>query len=163
MVVVRKAKIEDLKSITAIYNYAIRNLTATFDEEEKTWEDRMDWFASHQNEDFPLLVVEDKGEVLGWGSVSPFRPRSAYRFTGETSIYIHNGVHGQGLGTKIMEELINLAEQSDLQTLVAVIADDNEASIKLHAKFGFETAGYLKQVGYKFNNWVDVVIMQRMI
>ena len=163
MVVVRKATVEDLFSITEIYNHAIRTLTATFDVEEKTMEDRREWFDSHQDPNFPLLVVEEGGEILGWGCISPFRPRAAYRFTGETSIYIRDDAHGQGLGSRIMEGLMELASESDLHTLTAVIANGNEASIKLHNKFGFEVVGQLKQVGYKFDDWIDVVLMQKML
>ncbi|NLT95364.1 MAG: N-acetyltransferase [Clostridia bacterium] len=161
--IIRKANLRDLEAITKIYNYAVLNLTATFDEEPKDWEERKEWFSSHQDPRYPLIVAEEKGDIVGWGSISPFRPRKAYRFSGETSVYVRNDMYGKGIGTLLLQELVRLARESGLHTLLAIIVDDNEASIKLHSKFGFETVGRFKEVGYKFGKWLNVVIMQKML
>ncbi|MGI6225077.1 MAG: GNAT family N-acetyltransferase [Peptococcales bacterium] len=160
---IRKAEIKDLEAITKIYNYAVLNLTATFDEEPKNLEERKKWFISHQDPRYPLIVAEDKGYILGWGSISPFRPRPAYRFSGETSIYIHQDAYGRGIGTLLLEELIRLAKENDLHTLLALIVVDNQPSIKLHSKFGFQVAGHYKEIGFKFEKWLDIYIMQKML
>jgi len=91
--IIRKANLRDLEAITKIYNYAVLNLTATFDEEPKDWEERKEWFSSHQDPRYPLIVAEEKGDIVGWGSISPFRPRKAYRFSGETSVYVRNDMY----------------------------------------------------------------------
>jgi len=163
MLMIRKAELKDLEAITNIYNHAILNLTATFDEETKEMEERIEWFNSHQDPKYPLIVAESEGEILGWGSISPFRPRRAYRFSGETSIYIRNDMYGQGIGTLLLKELIRLAEENGLHTLLGIIVDDNEPSIKLHSKFGFQVAGKFQEVGYKFDRWLNVIIMQKML
>ena len=163
LLILRKATLEDLGEITDIYNYAIKNLTATFDEKEKTLEDRRAWFESHQVDKYPLIVAEEEGEILGWGSISLFRERPAYRFTGETSIYVRKGFQGQGVGTRILKKLIDLTRESDLHTLVALIADGNEASIRLHANLGFQIVGQVQEVGYKFEDWVNVLLMQKIL
>lgn len=163
MLILRKATLEDLGQITDIYNYAIKNLTATFDEKEKTIEERKAWFERHQADKYPLVVAEEEGDILGWGSISPFRERSAYRFTGETSAYVRKGLQGQGIGTTILKKLIDLTRKSDLHTLVSLIADGNEASVRLHANLGFQIVGQIQEVGYKFDDWVDVLIMQKIL
>ncbi|KJS82523.1 MAG: hypothetical protein JM58_14985 [Peptococcaceae bacterium BICA1-8] len=160
---IRKAQLKDLADINEIYNHAILNLTATFDEEIKTSQERQEWFASHQDLQYPLIVAEDKGEVVGWGTISPFRPRTAYRFSGETSIYVRNDMYGQGIGTFLLKELIILAGENNLHTIFGIIVDDNNSSIKLHSKLGFEKVGYLKGAGFKFNRWLDIIIMQKML
>lgn len=163
LLILRKATLEDLGEITDIYNYAIENLTATFDENQKTIEERKIWFETHQIDKYPLIVAEEEGEILGWGSISPFRERSAYRFTGETSIYVRKDIQGQGIGTRLLKKLIDLTRESDLHTLIAVIADGNEASIRLHANLGFQIVGQMQEIGYKFEDWVDVLLMQKLI
>jgi len=106
--------------------------------------------------------VETEGEIVGWGSISPFRPRAAYRFTGETSIYVRCDQYNQGIGSLILGELVKRGEENGLHSLMGIIVDGNQASIKLHRKFGFEIVGNFKEVGYKFNKWLDVIIMQKI-
>ncbi|MFZ7101650.1 MAG: GNAT family N-acetyltransferase [Peptococcaceae bacterium] len=160
---IRKAVLEDLPQITDIYNYAVLNLTATFDEEEKTITERQQWFATHQDERFPLLVAEKEGEIVGWGSLSQFRPRAGYRFSGETSLYIRHDMYGQNIGTLLLAELIRLGRENGLHSLLGIIVDSNLASIKLHSKFGFEIAGHYREAGFKFGRWLDVNVMQKML
>ncbi|KJS21461.1 MAG: hypothetical protein VR72_10645 [Clostridiaceae bacterium BRH_c20a] len=160
---IRKAHFKDLPAINEIYNHAILNLTATFDEEIRKFEERQEWFETHHDPRYPLVVAEDNGEVVGWGSISPFRPRAAYRFSGETSIYVRNDKYGHGIGTLLLQELIILAKENKLHALLGIIVDDNQSSIKLHCKFGFQKVGYLKEVGFKFGRWLDIIIMQKML
>ncbi|MDK2824377.1 MAG: L-amino acid N-acyltransferase [Clostridia bacterium] len=161
--IIRKAELKDLQAITDIYNHAILNLTATFDEEIKSLEERKEWYFAHQGSRYPLIVAELNAEIVGWGSISPFRPRAGYRFTGETSIYVRTDRQGHKIGTLLLKELIDMACASGLHTLMGIIVDDNLPSIKLHAKFGFEIVGRFKEAGYKFGRWLDVIIMQKML
>lgn len=163
---IRLGCIDDLPVLTDIYNYAVLNLNATFDEKPNTLNERRGWFNSHQNPRFPLLVatIENEGQekLIGWGSLSPFHPRSAYRFTGETSIYVDPNFWGLGAGSQLLAELLLAAQKVDYHTLTALIAGGNEASIKLHQKYGFQVAGTYKEVGYKFNQWQDLIVMQKL-
>lgn len=158
-IIIRKASLEDINPITEIYNYSVSNSSATFDLEEKTIEDRKLWLKEH-NDDFPLIVAEYEGTIVGYGCLSSFRSKRAYESTVENSIYIHKDYRGQGIGTLLMKELIKRAKHLKYHIIVAVITKGNEDSIRLHKKFNFEYAGCLKEVGYKFNKWQDVLFYQ---
>jgi L-amino acid N-acyltransferase len=159
MLRIREAEVEDLPEMLAIYNYAIKNWTATFDLEEQTLDQRRIWFNLHGDE-YPLIVAEVDGTVAGYCSLSPFKDKKAYEKTVEISIYLSEAYHGFGIGKKLIEEIISRAEQLNYHTIIAVITGGNKASVKLHEKFGFEFAGCLKEVGYKFGEWLDVCYYQ---
>ncbi|NLM13264.1 MAG: N-acetyltransferase [Epulopiscium sp.] len=156
---IRRAVLNDIEAIAEIYNDAISNSTATFDLEEKTLEDRKQWFNEH-DDTYPIIVAEYEGNVVGYGSLSSFRPKRAYERTVEHSIYIHKDFRGKGIGSLLMTELIKLASELKYHVMVAVITEGNEDSIRLHKKFNFEYAGSLKEVGHKFNHWQSIVFYQ---
>lgn len=162
MVVIRDAVLEDLPNILNIYNYAIVHLTATFDTEEETLEDRQNWFDNH-NEKYPVIVAEMDGEVVGFSCLSPFKRKKAYSQSAEISIYTSPESQGKGIGKTLMEEIIERAKQNGLRTIIAVITSGNEASVRLHKKFGFKFAGRIKEVGYKFGQWLDVEYYQLLL
>ena len=162
MYVIRQAMEKDLCAINDIYNWAVFNTTATFDLEKRTMEKALEWFNVHQNERYPLYVIE-KEEIVGWGSLSPFNLRPAYRFTSEFSIYIDHKYHGKGLGGQLLAYLCHEGKKLDFHSLVGIISAENKASLGLAEKEGFIQVGYYKEVGYKFERWLDVVIMQKMI
>jgi phosphinothricin acetyltransferase len=111
---------------------------------------------------FPYLVAEDGGGALGYAYVSVYRPRSAYRFTVENSVYVRHDAVGRGIGRALLAALIARCERLEIHQIVAVIGDSaNHASIGLHAALGFEQVGLLPEVGFKFGRWVDSVLMQR--
>jgi phosphinothricin acetyltransferase len=112
----------------------------------------------------PWLVAEVDGDVLGYAYATPYRPRAAYRFTVEDSIYVHPMHLGNGIGKLLLPELIRQCEQAGAKQIIAVIGDtDNPTSIKLHARFGFRHAGVLEAIGFKFGRWLDTVLMQRAV
>ncbi|SHE39764.1 phosphinothricin acetyltransferase [Caldanaerobius fijiensis DSM 17918] len=160
--VIRRAKIEDVPWIMEIYNEAILSSFATFDVEPKTLEDRKEWFLSH-GDDYPIFVAELNGNIVGWASISRFRDRYAYRYTVEDSIYIKKDYRGMGIGTELLKTLINAAKELGYHTIVGVISSQNVESINLHKKLGFEITGVCKEVGYKFDQWIDVIYMQIML
>ncbi|MGI6549102.1 MAG: GNAT family N-acetyltransferase [Syntrophomonadales bacterium] len=162
MLHIRDAIISDLPAILNIYNYAIKNLAASFDIEEKTLEEREVWFREHQGQ-YPLLVAELDGKVAGYCCLSKFRDKAAYSRCSELSIYIEPGHWGQGIGTALMQELLLRAKKLGYHTVVAGITSDNEVSIRLHKKFGFEFVGCFREVGYKFGKWQDVHFFQLLI
>lgn len=160
--VVREATADDLAAILTIYNYYVETSTATFDQEPQSLEQRMHWFESH-GQQYPVLVAELNGDVVGWASISPFSERAAYRLTVESSVYVHRHHTGCGVGTLLMCELIARARQLGYHCMVARVAADNERSLRLHEKLGFKTIGIMKEVGYKFNRWIDVAIMMLLL
>lgn len=161
MIQVVKAGVQHLPQIREIYNHAIINSTAPFDEEPKSMADRIEWFQIHQDPKFPLIVAMEDGVVMGWGTISQFQMRSSYRFTGEISIYVKDGSRGKGIGTKILNELIELGKEQNYHALMSLIAAKNVKSLGLHQKFGFKEVGYYKEVAYKFGKWHDMFVMQK--
>ncbi|MGE5623613.1 MAG: N-acetyltransferase family protein [Methanocella sp.] len=151
---------EHLPAVTEIYNAAVLTSTATFDTEPKTLDDRRAWLAAH-GESHPVLVaVSAAGEVLAWGSLSPYSDRPAYRYTAEDSLYVRDGERGQGLGSLLLGALVVEARRRGFHALVAKVVDENAASLAVHRKHGFVEAGTLRQVGYKFDRWLDVTLLQ---
>ncbi len=162
MATIRPASLDDLESITKIYNHAILKTTATFDTEPKTIENRRIWFDTH-GERYPIFVVEENQSVLGWASLSKWDDRCAYHLTVEFTVYIDPSAHGRGYGTALLQRCIDAAKQLGYHTIVSRIAGENQASFRLHEKFGFEKVGVLKEVGTKFNRRLDVHYYQYII
>jgi phosphinothricin acetyltransferase len=117
----------------------------------------------HGPEHPATVAVDADGTVVGWGSLSPFHPRSAYRFTVENSIYLRHDICGRGVGRLMLADLIDRARAIGHHAIIAGIDADQTASIALHRRLGFEHVGHLKQVGFKFGRWLDVIDMQLMI
>jgi phosphinothricin acetyltransferase len=160
---VRLATEADVPAIREIYNYEVLHGTATFDTEPRTLEDRLAWFRETQRPPHVVLAAEVAGEVVGWGSLRPFRPRPAYRFTAENSVYVHHDWRGKGIGTSILARLIELAREGGFHSIIAVIAEGHPDSEALHTRLGFAHAGRIRQVGYKFERWLDTIDMQLML
>ena len=112
---------------------------------------------------FPVIVAEADGQVVGFGMYSEFRFREAYKFTVEHSVYVANDYHGKGIGNLLLAELITLAKVQKLHTMIAVIDAENQGSVLFHEKFGFKTVGIIKESGYKFNRWLHSVFMQLIL
>jgi L-amino acid N-acyltransferase YncA len=161
-IAVRNATETDLVAINDIYNHYVLHSTCTYQEEPETIENRRQWF-QHHGEKHPVIVAERAGRVIGWGSLSPYHPRSAYRHTVENSVYLHHEHHRQGIGSLILQELIVRARRLGHRVIIAGIDADQKGSVALHTKFGFTHVGHMKQVGYKFNRWLDVIYMELMI
>lgn len=163
-IAVRRATHLDLPGILEIYNHAVLHSTATYDYVPRTLEHRTAWFEAHEAENYPVFVAVDRaGAVAGWSSLNRYHDRPGYRFTSENSVYVAEARRGRGVGKLLLAPLIDAARERELRVILAVIDADNEASIRLHARFGFEVAGRFKQVGFKFDRWLDVVYMQRLI
>jgi phosphinothricin acetyltransferase len=161
-VTIRLASRSDLPIIDDIYNWYIPRSTCTYQEQVDPFESRVKWF-SHHGERHPVTVAELNGQVVGWGSLSEFRDRSAYRFTCEDSVYVHHDFHGRGIGSVLLGDLIERARALGYHTIIAGADGEQPASIALHRKFGFEPVAHFKQVGFKFERWLDVVFLQLML
>jgi L-amino acid N-acyltransferase YncA len=161
---VRPSRDQDLPAITAIYAHHVLTGTATFETVPPTLEDMTGRRADVLAKGLPFLVVEDGGQVLGYAYCQWFKPRPAYRFSAEDSIYLLPDACGQGLGRELLAQLCSRAEQAGTRKLIAVIGDSaNSASIGVHRAAGFEEVGVLKSCGWKFGKWLDVVLMDKAL
>ena len=160
---IRRAQDSDAEGIRRIYNQAVTETTHTFDLVPRSLAQQQDWIAARQGSLAAIVAVSDEGEVLGFASLSRYRDRPAYSTTVENSVYVSPGAHRQGVGAALMTALIELASDHGYHSIVARIADAQEASIKLHAKHGFELVGIEKEIGRKFGRWLDVALMQRLL
>ncbi|MBX3257202.1 MAG: N-acetyltransferase [Chitinophagaceae bacterium] len=163
MIQVRLATGKDIQAMLDIYNDAILHTTAVYDYVPHSFEMRMQWFEAKKRQNFPVFVAEDNNEVAGFSSIGPFRAWAAYKFTVENAIYVKEDQQGKGIGKLLMQPLIDASKELGMHTIVAGIDADNEASIKLHRHFGFEEVAHFKQVGWKFDKWLDLKFMQLIL
>lgn len=161
MIHVRDAVLGDLPAMLDIYNDAIRNLTATFDLEEQNLDERKTWFAKYDDK-YPLVIAELDGCVVGYCCLNPFRDKPAYAHSTELSVYIAPNYRGRKIGSRLMTEILQRAEQLGYHTVIGGVAGGNLVSMKLHEKFGFTYVGCFKEVGLKFGEWQDVHFYQLM-
>jgi phosphinothricin acetyltransferase len=163
---IRPATHADLQGILDIYNDAVLHTTASYDYEPRTLEQRREWFEERQRENYPVFVAADEageGRVIGWSALNPFHARVGYRFTAENSVYVAANQRGKGVGRALLGPLLEAGKARGLHAVIAAIDADNEASIRLHAEFGFEKVGHFKQIGFKFGRWLDVVYMEKLL
>jgi L-amino acid N-acyltransferase YncA len=160
---VRGYEITDAKAIVTIINHVILNSTALYDYNPRTTALQVAIFEEKLKKGFPIIVATIDDEVVGFGYYSEFRFRDAYRFTVEHSVYVAEEFHGKGIGKVLMQKLILLAKKQKFHTMIGVIDSENESSITFHEQFGFKKIAVLKETGYKFNRWLDAVVMQLML
>ncbi|NWL80622.1 GNAT family N-acetyltransferase [Pseudomonas taiwanensis] len=162
--VIRDAAEAELPGILAIYNDAVENTTAIWNETLVDLANRRAWLADRNAAGFPVLVaVNPAGEVLGYASYGPWRNFDGFRQTVEHSIYVRSDQRGQGLGPALMQALVERARAASLHVMVAAIESGNAASIRLHERLGFVTTGQMPQVGRKFDRWLDLTFMQLIL
>ncbi|WP_377641799.1 GNAT family N-acetyltransferase [Oryzobacter terrae] len=161
MTTIRTATAADLPAIAAIYNDAVHTSVSTFDTEPRPPEHFAERVASTRPGDHVLVAEDDDGDVLGFAYASTYRPRPAYDGTRETSIYLRDEARGRGLGRAMYAELLDRVDADGIHVVIAVIAQPNPASEALHLAFGFERVGVLREVGRKFDDWVDTAFWQR--
>ncbi|SDG56194.1 phosphinothricin acetyltransferase [Pseudomonas benzenivorans] len=162
--VIRDAQEQDLEGILAIYNDAVENTTAIWNETLVDLDNRRAWLAERVAQGFPVLVTADaSGAMLGYASYGTWRPHDGYKHTVEHSVYVRADRRGQGLGPLLMQALIERAQSAGLHVLVAAIEAENRASIRLHQRLGFVTTGQMPEVGRKFGRWLDLTFMQLIL
>jgi phosphinothricin acetyltransferase len=160
--IVRASTIQDMREVTSIYAHYVLHSTATFEETPPDEAEMTNRRAAILESGLPHLVAELDGEVTGFAWAAPWRTRPAYRFSAEDSIYLRPGLQRRGIGRRLLAEVIQRCEAASRQQLVAVIGDSaNAASIGLHEALGFRRVGVLTSIGWKFERWVDTVLMQR--
>jgi phosphinothricin acetyltransferase len=163
--VVTHATEADLPDVLALYRHYVRNSVVTFDEKPPTLAAFRSKFRHLQKLGYPFRVARSpQGTLLGYAYVFPFREKSAFRKTVESSIYLGPAATGRGLGTVLLADLIEHSTQAGLREIIAVIADQGaEASLALHQKFGFVETGRMGKVGFKFERWIGIILMQRSL
>ena len=160
---IRQVTLEDLPSVLEIINHEILNSTSIYDYEPRTLAQQTAIFKEKTEKKFPFILAEKNGLVVGFGTFGHFRFKEAYQFTVEHSVYVHKDFTGNGIGSTLLKELIELAKLQKKHTMIGVIDSENVGSISFHERMGFKNVGHLKQTGYKFERWLDSVIMQLML
>jgi L-amino acid N-acyltransferase YncA len=161
---IRAASAADLPAITEIYEHAVRYGTATFELIPPDLTEMTRRFGALIDGGFPYLVAALEGRVIGYAYAGAYRPRPAYRFTVENSVYLQPAIHRRGIGLQLLQRLIAESEQRGYRQMIAVIGDSaNAGSIGVHARCGFQMIGTHPDVGFKFGRWLDTVMMQRAL
>jgi phosphinothricin acetyltransferase len=161
--VMRPHRPDDIPAVTRIYGHYVRETVITFETAEPDEAEMASRFAAIASKGHPLLIGEIDGEVIGYAYASTYRPREAYRFTCEDSIYLAPSAVGHGIGSKMLGRLIEESSKAGLRQMLAVITAERENSIRLHTKHGFRMIGTYEALGYKFDRWLDIVHMQRAL
>lgn len=157
---IRNATSKDAEQLAELYNYYICHTLITFEEEELTAEQFAERIKKIQS-DYPFIVYEESGKILGFAYANKWRERSAYRFALETSVYVKQGHFGKKIGVKLYEYLFDLLQKNGTKHLIGVITLPNDTSVALHEKLGFVKAAHFKEVGLKFGKWCDVGFWQK--
>ncbi len=160
---IRPATDADIQDILEIYNEIVATTFAIYDERPSTLEERKSWFQSRRAGGWPVLVAQDADRIAGFSSFAEWRSRWGYRHTVEHSVHVRAAQRGRGIGRALLEALFSLAAQAGKHTMIAHIDSLAEASVRLHARLGFEPVGTFREVGRKQERWLSVVTMQRMI
>jgi phosphinothricin acetyltransferase len=164
MIQIRPSRDTDVAAITALYSHHVLHGTGTFETDPPSAADMASRRADVLSKNLPYLVAERDGELLGFAYCNWFKPRPAYRFSAEDSIYLADGARGQGLGARLLAALSQAAEAVGVRKLIAVIGDSaNAGSVGVHRAQGFSHVGVLKDCGWKFGEWRDVVLMEKVL
>jgi L-amino acid N-acyltransferase YncA len=164
MPIIRPSQPEDLSAITAIYQHHVLHGTGTFEIEPPNLQDMTARREDVLSKGLPYLVIEDQGQVQGFAYCNWFKPRPAYRFSAEDSIYLATNASGMGWGRLLLSELCRKAEAAGIRKLIAIIGDSaNAGSIGVHGSVGFQSVGVVKACGWKFNRWLDIVMMEKAL
>lgn len=159
----RAATVDDAEAIRSIYNVEVETSTVTFDLVARTVEEQRHWISDRSGAHAVIVAVDGRGDVVGFGSLSPYKQRPAYSTTVEDSVYVHRDHQGEGVGRAVLSELVRLADAHGFHAMIARVVDGNPTSIGLHSSLGFHVVGREREVGRKFGRWLDVVVMERLV
>jgi phosphinothricin acetyltransferase len=162
-ITIRHATENDLPQLLIIYNEIILHTTAVYDYEPHSLEMRQQWFETKKQQGFPVYVAEEGKKIVGFSSIGPFRAWAAYKFSVENSVYVASEARGKGIGKLLIPPLIEATKKLNLHTIIAGVEATNEASLKLHKHFGFEEVAHFKEVGWKFERWLDLKFLQLIV
>lgn len=159
----RAATVDDAEAILSIYNVEVENSTVTFDLVPRTLDEQRHWIVDRSGAHAVIVAVDNHDEVIGFGSLSPYKTRPAYSTTVEDSVYVHRDHQGEGVGRAVLSELLRLAGLHGFHAVIARIVGGNPTSIGLHSSHGFHVVGREREVGRKFGRWLDVVVMEHLL
>ncbi|MEN9802586.1 MAG: hypothetical protein RLZ37_1711 [Actinomycetota bacterium] len=160
---IRSATLLDAEAIRQIYNEEVENSTATMDLVPRTLDEQRQWQIERSGAFTTLVAVDRSGAILGFAALSPYKERAAYRPTVEDSVYVHSSHVGRGVGKALLTAVVEAAAESGFHSVIARISSSGEASQALHRACGFREIGREIEVARKFNRWIDVIVMQRML
>lgn len=160
---IRAATEADLPGLVTIYNEVVATSTAIYSSEPVTLANRREWWRTRTGLGYPVLVGADASEITGFASFGDFRAWPGYRFTVEHSLHVRADCRGQGVGTQLLQALLPRAVACDKHIMIAGVDAANAASIRFHERLGFTQVGHLREVGYKFDRWLDLVFLQRRL
>lgn len=161
---IRPATQADLPGVLVIYNHVIETSTAVYMDEPVPLADRTAWLAAREAKGFPVLVAADAGEVLGFASYGEWRGAfPGYRHSVEHSVHVRDGLRGTGVGRALMEALIPIAERQGMHVMLGAVDAANEGSLRFHERLGFTRVAHFREVGRKFDRWLDLVFVQRVL
>lgn len=163
MALIRLATEADLAAMLEIYNDIIANTTAVYDYFPHTLTMRQSWFRSLRELDLPVFVALEADRIVGFSSLSPFRKWGAFKYSAEDSVYVASDCRGTGIGHHLLTPLIDAAKAKQLHTIIAGIDSTNEASVRLHVRLGFQEVAHFRQVGFKFDRWLDLKFFQLLL
>lgn len=159
---IRLARADDNATIATIWNLEAIGTSATTDTEPRTPAAQATWLAAH-TEDYPVMVAVEGDDVVAFGSLSPYRAKPSYRWTVEDSVYVKDGYRGKGFGSDVLAELLAHARTRGHHSVIARVTSENVGSLRLHRRYGFQRAGYERQVAFKLGRWLDVVTLQLLL
>ena len=160
---IRDAVLSDVEQITAIYNEVLSNSTAIYSDRPATIDERVSWWRSRVAQGFPVLVAADGASIGGFGTFGDFRAWPGYRFTVEGTVHIQAGSRGQGVGTELLKAILARANSLGKHIMIAGVDSENAASLRFLERYGFERVGHLREVGYKFDHFLDLVFLEYWI
>ena len=160
---IRPAVFADIDTILEIVNHEILHSTSNYDYEPHDFETQKVWFEDKLEKNLPVIVAEFENGAIGFASYGQFRQKIGYQFTVEHSVYVAQEFIGKGVGKLLLAELIRLAKEQEYHVMMGAIDAENSGSIAFHEKFGFKVVGTIREVGYKFDHWLDLVFMQLIL
>ncbi|NYF80414.1 GNAT family N-acetyltransferase [Granulicella arctica] len=160
---IREAVLSDIGEITEIYNEILRTSTAIYNDRPVTLEDRVAWWEGRREKGFPVLVAMDGSSIAGFATFGEFRSWPGYRFTVEVTVHLHASSRGQGIGRRLLEELIKRARSMEKHSMIAAVDSENTGSLRFFERFGFQRVAHLREVGYKFDRFLDLILLQYRI
>ena len=159
---IRRANLADAEAIRQIYNIEVTGSTATLDLVPRTPEEQASWMVAHSGV-YPVIVADEGGQVVGFASLSPYRPRPGYATAVEDSIYVAAQHRGKGVGRQLLSEAVVMARTHGFHSIVARVSATQQASVALHQACGFDFVGVEREIGRKFGRWIDVAILQLLL
>lgn len=160
--IIRDAREEDLRAVNAIYNHYVEHSTCTYQYEPTSPAERLAWFRERSDR-HPVTIAALAGEIVAWGALSSFRARVGYRYTVENAVYVRQDLHRRGIGRRVLADLVERAAVLGHRSIIAAISAEQHGSISLHRELGFAQVGLIPQAAIKFDTWLDLLLMQRLV